>query len=137
MLTVTKKGDFTMKPLMLILGLICVLIWLTAIAVCMCFGAQRSNQDKHLSGFICFALAILLGAAGCVGWHHLSSQPQFAYLRTPICSSCNSTMRLDDKFCSQCGEAAVQNLCIECHSEYIPGDEYCSSCGVQLSDGSD
>jgi hypothetical protein len=57
-------------------------------------------------------------------------------LNTPVCSHCGRELRLEDAFCSGCGQAVtpVEN-CPQCGYAYQPGDAFCARCGAVLKAG--
>ncbi len=114
--------------------LLLAFVWLGLVSWLMIYGADHASQGKIKSSIICFVLAILVIAAGVFGWSHISRQPDWAFLKTPVCEKCNSTLEHDAQFCDHCGTSVdTEQKCCECNHSYDMGDQFCSNCGTKIN----
>lgn len=109
------------------------LAWIGAISWLMVSGATKFGQDNTKSGLLCFVLAIVVTIAGITSWYHVSNQPGWEFLKTPVCAECSKPVTSKDNFCSNCGaEVELKRECDNCSSTYEAGDKYCAECGTSI-----
>ncbi|MBQ8806498.1 MAG: zinc ribbon domain-containing protein [Bacteroidaceae bacterium] len=116
-----------------IIFLLLTLFWLGFVSAFIVGGAHRIEEGSWKSGVICIIVGIMIIILGVVGWHYLSNQPDWEFLKTHVCAECDAPISHSDKYCAECGyEVAVNNQCPECHTEYEEGDKYCAECGASI-----
>lgn len=111
------------------------LAWLGAISWLMVSGATKCSQEHIKAGITCFILAILVMIAGITSWYHVSHQPGWEFLKTPVCAECSKPVTSKDNFCSHCGaEVELKLECENCSAVYEADDKFCSQCGHSIKE---
>lgn len=115
--------------------LLLALLWIALIAYLTVRGAYEANNSNIKTSIVAFVLAILVIIAGIAGWHYITNQPGWEFLKTPVCAQCNSAVDSDEKFCGQCGATLTPNhpICEHCDAPCEPTDKYCSECGQKIA----
>jgi RNA polymerase subunit RPABC4/transcription elongation factor Spt4 len=128
----------TQETTVAFLFLLLILLWLGLISFLTVSGAQKFEDGKYKTGVLCIFLMLVVMVSGILGWHHVSNQPEWQFLKTPTCNECHEIVSREDNFCNACGaEVNIKTAlnCAECNTEYEADDKFCAHCGKELPKG--